>query len=349
MTRSKILLCVLVVVLVGAAGTVSGADGYDVQCEGFEETTVIGVTPTGELLNGDTDPLYPGSVFSVVVCENGSALDRDGGERWGIDERGEAYEIEDRTQNAVKVRVTAAERGVNLGQYVDIEHDSEFRIESPGALLYDGRDGPLGTQLRLYDSETSNSLKDHIEAFRNATAKIERLSGELDELSISEEHDPAVAAEYAEKLRNISAAQQTLREETTAIEILLYEQAMNHPRPENITMAMSTLYNERTAATEQPEGTVDESLNRLEIVESKIQSDVRGNVGLGMAGGLVVGIAAGIVGPWRKGKEVDDFYQVSSKNKFTADVLTLPWVVGGVLLVGGLAAMVLLDIFGVIV
>ncbi|MFC7058529.1 hypothetical protein [Halovenus salina] len=345
MTRRGLMLCVVLVAFLGAAGTVSGTQAAEAPCSGHNNTTVVGVTPTEEIHN-ETVVLYPGSELSVVVCENNTQVSRENGS-WTLEESG-AYEIEERDSD-VRIRKTAT-GSVNLTEAVSgVDPVTGPTIESPDETVYDGTGRLLDSQLRLYSISAREQLDDKENAFLETRAAITNTTERLDTFNISADADPQAAADYADILRNLTDVRGDLLNETAAVERILYEQARKNPQPENTTMAMNTLQEKESSVVTQTDQAAAESLATLEAVNSEIQSTVRRNTGLGLLGGLLVGLLAGAVIPWRKGKEVDDFRQMSSKNTLTLGVLTVPWVAGAVLLVAGLAALLVFDILGVVV
>lgn len=340
-----LVLCVVLVALLGATGAVSGTQVSEETCSGVNETTVLGVTPTGDAFE-ETVRLYPGSTLSVVVCEDEARVSRADG-TWTVGESS-AYTVDARTNYTVDI--TAVEGNLSLAEIVSGEVDPGrgLEIEAPDETVY-GADRLLDTRLRLYSIDARTELENRAATFEARVAAIANATEELESFNISAGDDPAAAADYANILRELADARGDALNQTAAMELVLYEQARNHPQPENTTMAMETLQNERSSVVTQTDEAAAQSLATLESVNSEIQSTVRRNVGIGTAGGLVLGVAAGVIIPWRKGKEVEDFYQVSKGNKFTVSVLTIPWVVGGILLGGGLVALFVFDILGVMV
>ena len=348
MRTRYLLLSILLISVVGTAGVASGSDEYGAQCQEYNTVTVVGVAPTGEQIAENTT-LYPGSELTVVVCgDDGTTIHRNDGEKWDI-EPAKGYEITDRIENGVKIRLTTTYTGIDISQDINASYENKPQIQLQRDLLYADQNNFFNTKLTLSNPDSKQELNESVRAFQNAAVTLNNLSAGLADVSISEDSSPKAVNDYLTILQNVTNSQQKLNNETVAIRRILYEQALTQTNAENLTTAMNATNSTRAAIEINLTDTVDESLNSLEEAQSNVQSEVRRNIGFGIAGGILLGGILGTIIPWRKGKEVSDFYQVSSKNEFTADVLKFPWIVGIILLVGGVVAMFLFDITEVIV
>lgn len=350
MMRTYVLLGVLLVCLVGASGAVVAAESTGAVCAEVsdEETVVVGATPAGSIGADDTITLYPESQLRVLVCEGGEVLDRDGGETWNMTGQDGIYAVEALDERSVRVTVKDPD-GFDLERHVEnLDSDDQFTVDSPSELVYESE--LLDSDIRLSDASSYEELGSHEESFRNTSEHIDELIESLNETRqtlSADDHD--AIDEHKTTLETLRSEQGNVHNETASFKQLLYEQALNHPRTGNATEAMKMLDTEQTERDNETALAASASVERLEEIESDLQSTIRRNVGIGMAGGLLAGILVGVIGPWRKGKEVDDFYQVSSKNKYTADVLKLPVLAGLALLVGGIVGMGWFGILGVLV
>lgn len=348
MIRTYMLVGVLLVGLVGAAGVAVAADSpvcADI-ADSEDGPVVVGETPAGTLGPGDTITLYPGSELRVLVCEGDGALDRDDGEIWNMTGQDGIYDVEE--TSAHSVRITVEDPGtLDLADQIEgPDPDGAFTVQSSERVVHES--DLFDTEIQTDDRE---ELDAHEQELRSATERINEsitsLNDSLDTLSADADNE--TVADYREQLEALQNVRSDALNATDALEQELYAQALNHPEPESQPIAMNTLQDEQNTFNDETREIADESVERLEAIESELQSTVRRNVSMGLTGGLLVGIVAGVIGPWRKGKEVEDFYQVSSKNELTTDVLKLPWLAGGILLVGGLVGLFWFGIAGVIV
>lgn len=106
-----------------------------------------------------------------------------------------------------------------------------------------------------------------------------------------------------------------------------------------MTIAMSNLQTEQEEIAESTNMELAEKNENLEKTTTNLRMSIATNIGLGAIGGIVFGFVIGAIQPYRKGKKVRDFYQVSSQNRLTTDVLKVPVILGLLLLIGGIVAM----------
>lgn len=317
-------------------------------CES-EDTMVLGVTAKSAFEG--SEPLYPGTQLSIVVCQAGERLDRDSPTGWSLDE-GNIYVIDGSTEDSVTITITEGEDVDLAKQIVGVSPDNEFILRTPRENLYHGgEDRLLNASIRFQSTAAHNDFVENESRYLDAVTAIDNLVEKIDASrdEISVDSDPGDVKNHAKLLENLSNQQTEIKYTTTNMEHLLHSQAMNHIRAKNTVAAVETLHEQHGVVDEQTDESATTSREELEGIENEIQSSIRTNIGIGLLGGLLFGVAIGVVGLYRKGREVDDFYQVSSQNELTKSVLKLPWIVGTLLVIGGLGVMVWFGLLGVIV
>lgn len=348
-----------VVVLLQPAAATAPTDSIDdaalgsptptAACQSTDGTTVLGIAG-GSYYDGNHS-LYPGSELQIVVCEGGEPLEYQ--VDWILsDEERVGYEISDGESGSAGPIITLTGQTVtDISSDVELttpENDLVFR--PPNAHIYTESqlfDGPI----RFQSKSDRKSFEDNETTLSNQMAQVESLLAELNESrsALTSNSDPEKIEAHGELLENLSTTRAEIDRTTTNMSILLHEQAMHSIQAENTLAARNTLQQEQNSIDEQVKQSSEASEAELKDIEQTFQWSVRQTLGVGLLIGLLLGFIVGFIGPYRKGREVDDFYQISSQNELTTDVLKLPWIIGALFMAGGIAAMVLFGFLGVIV
>lgn len=313
--------------------------------ESLEEPRINVVTPAGDVLNtsNNTLSLYPGTQVSIQLC--GSTVSD---EDWEL-RRNEGYSISQRGNAPV---VTIRDGPVNLSRQIqNVSVSNRLRLQVPQAPVYEPDENQLFSQsIRFNGTGTYARFLQLESEFRERAGNISSLLDELDQ-NTSEFSATSNASEfrrYADAFNSLSENYTELQSVRVRLERLLHEQAVRSIQPVNAREMANRLASKQSSIDNRAVATTSEYVNKTEPLKRDLQSTVRTNILIGTVGGLVVGLILGALGPHRKGKDVDFYRQVSSRNRLTADVLTVPGILGLLLLIGGVIAIFVFGIFEVI-
>ena len=350
MTRRTLLLLGVVagvLVATSAVASATAAAGTTGACDGHENLTAVAVTPDGETIT-DEESLYPGTELSIVLCDDGLPVDTDD---WNLEDS-HSYEIDDGESDSHSVAIVLnATEPFTISEFGEADPENELTFSVPSPTIEAEDDSLFGTDLRLSDEAAAAELEQERSTFRETVRDIERTADELTNLTAELESDPdaETVSDQTETLQTLAQHQSDLHNSSADIERTLYNQAMSQTLAEPTVETMEELRDKQDAVDDDANAAAADVRDSLEGVHQDAQSTVRTHVGAGFAGGLLVGAILGAVLPWWKGKEVADFYEVSSRNEFSTDVLMWPWIAGAVLALAGLGLLVWFDILGVLV
>lgn len=337
MTR---LLAVFVCLLAVAPGAVGATAAPPADCSGVQNTTAVVTDAAGDRVTG-TVRLYPGSELTLTVCSGGDS--EDFGPVWGLADS-PVYERVGNTSESVRLRVVDAGAGerVSLGEAIQRRSARGPTVVVPPAntVTWNATDGASVT-LRF---ETADQRKAFAAASdRHSTARQE-LNDTLSAL-------PTNASAGDESAPNASQVVTALREyERTSVAL---QQAAFPATATGDAAAADTVTrrsSERLAAAR------DRVRERLTAYESALVEERSGIVGTSrlafggaLAGGVLVGAAVGVWFAGRRRAEIDFDQTYDSGTTLDPRHVAVPLAAGGLLLVGGLAAAVVLGVVGVIV
>ena len=361
MKRTALFVLVALITTVGVAGVASADNGVeneavfdgalselDEQCEDVDDS-VIGVTENNELFD-DEVTLHAGTGLWIVVCSGGDTTE------FSLDENN-GYEIRDNSDNpaGTYIKVTGDKEEIHFTdtELVDKPGIDGFTILLPDTVYRGGEDSLFELELRFHGTAMATDFNTNSAEFVTYMNNIDNTIEELDQLNSETERldqiDTGNITAYEKRLEALRDNQTKAINVSTKMEAMLYERAMTHTQTQDMNQAMEQLHDERNNINDRATDSANESLAVLTEIERDAQSTVRMNVGLGLIAGLLLGLLGGSILPWVKGKEVYDFYQVSSRNTYTSDVLRIPVGLGLIVLLIGVGLMLWFNILGVIV
>jgi len=331
------LVVTLAVLAVGVtATTVAAQTGGPplADCTGTEGDAVVVTDAAGEAV-ADGERLYPGTVLSVVVCSDGERLERGENQLWTLDDSS-VYERVGDGPESVQLRVAESGAGDTVS-FADAVPQRDDAV------------GPSVTVPAAHTAQWNNSGETYTiqfasaqdaTAFRTAAENYEtahrRVGETLDALPQN-----ASAVDGTASPGNVSAALTGLGRASAQ----LGETAFAATATGDGQAAFAVADGAATTVTE----TRTDARARLqayrEAVDGRVASvasSVRLVYGGGAVGGLVIGAAAGGLYAKRR-RDAIDFDQTydSGSQRSVGDVI-VPLAVGALLVVGGLAAPVVL-------
>lgn len=337
MTRLLALLVCLLAVVPGTAGATAAPPA---DCSGVQNTTAVVTDAAGDRVTG-TVRLYPGSELTLTVCSDGDP--EDFGPVWGLADS-PVYERLDNTSESVRLRVVAAGAGerVSLGEAIERRDASGPTVVVPptNTVTWNATDGTSVT-LRF---ETASQREAFVAASdRHSTARRE-LNDTLSAL-------PTNASSDDESASNVSQVVTALREYERASVAL--QQTAFAATATGDAAAADTVTRRSSERLTAARDRVRERLTAYETTLVERRSSVVGTsrlaFGGALAGGVVVGAAVGVWFAGRRRAEIDFDKTYDSGTTLDPRHVAVPLAAGGLLLVGGLAAAVVLGVAGVIV
>lgn len=344
--KSLILVVIAIGMTAAIAGTSAAAPSQAANpCEDTEGQKIYAASPAGELIEETSVCLHTGSEIMIVYCNNKDI--QPPAESWNLESGVDGYRVQDRQGQGITI-IFQSQHDVRITEHlVDMSPDNELTLSPAEAY---SSDGPvIDANIRLTSSDEVDSMESVENDFSEAKLEVQSDVDELGELLEQDSLDTDDISEISGLLENMNQQYTTFQESSEELKLLLYERAMMNTQTEQTVVAMEQVMSEQSSVEEDVSAVTSNSMEQLSALRNDAQSTVRMNLLIGLLGGLTVGILIGGVLPWRKGKEVADFYQVSSQNEYSWNVVTLPSLVGVLLVVGGILLMIWAGILGVIV
>lgn len=346
--RPVFIGCVLLLGLLGMLPVVGSAVGI---ADGHAETVncgdndeAVGILPTGETVGSDNSTeLHAGTTFGIAVCRDGSlneSLDVKDNEAYTQLEQETAAPDHDDT---VWVRVTGSFNGSDA---VDGVEDG-FTIE----LAETAASTEFTEQIQFATESDAEELNKQVEALYDdrddLESEREALQAEMEQLG--DAPDPEAVAGLRDSAEELKDSQTAFLDSTAAVERILYDRAMNYAEATTVIEAIDELMELRTQQQDDTANVTTETTSRLESIRSDARSTMRVSVGGTVLIGLVIGAVVGAIGPYRRGREVDDFYQVTQM-EYSWQVVRWPVIAGAALVAVALGFMWWFDILpGVVI
>ena len=334
----SLILVVFAIGIVSAIGGISSAAPAQAAdpCEGTEGQKIYAASPAGELIDKTNVRLHMGSEIMIVFCNNGEIEPPAEAESWNLEEV-DGYSVQDPHGQGINI-IFQSNTAIRIDERLErISPTNELTLSPPETYSSDGQ--VIDENIQLTNRNKANRMESAENDFFEAKQEIQEDIDELEELLKQDSLDTNDISEISALLENIDSQYSTFQESSEELEVLLYESAMTNPQTEQTVVAMEQVRSEQSSVEEDVSAATSNSMGELTTLRDDAQSTVRMNLLIGLLGGLAAGILVGGVLPWRKGKEVADFYQVSSQNEYTWDVLKLPFLIGGLLVVGGILLM----------
>jgi hypothetical protein len=356
MNRTQLcIVCAAAVLAVGAVAPVGGVqpEGPEV-CDNGQ--TVEAVTPAGTTFETDSPlSLYKGSEVVILYCDSGSTTPPS---EWGLED-GDGYEIENEryqvsTETSGVLITFTATREVRMNEYVEPEVTNELVLSPPESAESDVTENDVLTESVQFRNQTT--AQEFTQAVDNLSRDVNALNENIRELNATikkYDNETMGAEEFINTtivlLEEIENTREDVQNSSYTAKTILHDRAMIYRNNEQTIDTMAEIESEQQMLDKKINQTVNQSAESLASIRGDATSTVRRNVLIGSGIAAFLGFLAGFIQPYRKGKEVNDFYQVSSKNEFTSEVLQWPWIIGFVLLISGVGVLVLTGIFEVII
>lgn len=317
----------------------------DVCADVGDGRAIVGALPNGDVLDG-TAALYAGTELTVYFCDDGNANLRP--DAWQLGDH-DGFERVDSDSVSVTVQLTGEADSID---FVELERkiDTDFRgltVQRPDVPRVDPSIANVDPSYvdSAEDEEAYQQREDELTA---ALANLNESRDDLRTLTDEVEADglAAVGAENAtDTIASVNASAAELGGAAADYRIQVATILDGQETP---------LVRLTGAATEREQHAVDEAgaaleayLDALDARATVLRGEIRSNVLLALAVGLLLGLVAGAYVPYKEASNVKRKSRLSSSVAFTRRALAVPLVVGAVLLVvtlGALAAFGSLEI-----
>lgn len=338
------LAATLAVLAVGVTATTVAAQAGGpplADCTGIQNDTVVVTDATGEQLPGE-ERLYPGTELSVVVCNDGERLERGENQLWTLDDSS-VYERVGDGPESVHLRVVeaGANNSVSFADMISGRSEAvgpSVTVPAAPTARWNGSDGTYTLQF---------ASKQDAAAFRSAADDYEtaheRVESALDALPRN-----ASAVDGTAAPGNVSAALSRLGRASAR----LSEAAFAATATGDDQAAFAVADGAAATVTETQMEVRDGLQAYREAVDNRVAS-VASSVRLffagGAIGGLVIGAAVGGFYAKQRREAIDFDQTYDSGSQRSVDDVVVPLAVGALLVIGGLAAPVVLGFLGVMI
>jgi len=324
-------------------------------CDGNAGDQLVIATATGEQLAADDErvELYSGTTVFVASCEGGEpqetgswSFDEDGSEQFGTEET--EHTVTDANSDYLYELVVG-----EVPETSDIRDVFANTQTAPELDVTDASDEELpaellpGTEAAEQYQTLTNNWTDQRTVAENHVANVTAVATEI----LEEDDQPTAEtlSEHNDVVHEMQQARERALANSTERQTLLYEQLLRPVHRTDGDTPFESIENEAVDLDENVTKATETYQEALDTAESDARSSILQTLGIGIGIGTLLGVPAGAVLPYRRGKERSDFYSVSSGTAYEANVWLLPALAGAVLFGIGVAVVVLSGALGVIV
>lgn len=300
-----------------------------VDCSGVEGTTVVAKYETGRTLSNETTTLYPGTTLTLSLCTDGERAEFP--TEWELKDS-PAYRIVDNETYWVQIVVAESDTEVvSLAAQVQRREPSgpSFRVATSSVVQWHDKDNETAATLQFESAADRKAFDDAAANYSDAVQQFNRSIGavgtDTESVDLSEDASP-----------NLMTALDTFERSAGAVQRASFEaSAVGDQRAAAAVVEGSK--SDVSDAQKKAQDRLATHLTAVKNVRDEATRSTRLLFGGTVLGGLVVGLAGGVLWSRRTVREVEYDKNFDSNSRLSLSDFTLPLVLGGLVLLVGVA------------